>query len=99
MRQVQHQPELASIGEVLGALIQPSPDITDDEVLARVSGWLAVEIAGGLGADFDDVWRVLTHLPDGYLRLLESPEGWVALSVIVAADFGVSLVPVNPAIH
>lgn len=62
-------------------------------------GWLAVEITAALGADFGDVWRVLTHLPDGYLRLLESPEGWAALGAIIAADLGVSSVPVIPAIH
>lgn len=97
MSPVQRQPDFASIGEVLGALLLP--DITDEEAMACVGGWLAVEITSALGADFDDVWRVLTHMPDGYLRLLESPEGWVGLSAIVAAEFGLSLLPVVPAIH
>lgn len=97
MSPFQRQPDLAIIGEVFGALLLPN--ITDDEAMACVGGWLAVAITNSLGADFDDVWHILTHLPDGYLRLLESPEGWVALSAIVAAEIGLSLVPVVPAIH
>ena len=75
------------------------PAVTDDQAMACAGGWLAVEITRSLGADFRDVWSALTHLPDGYLRLLESPEGWAALGAIVAADLGVSSVPVVPAIH
>lgn len=80
-------------------LLKPLPDITDDEAMACVGGWLAVEITSALGADYDDVWHVLTHLPDGYLSLLDSPQGWVAISAIVAAELGNSSVPVIPAIH
>ena len=75
------------------------PAVTDDQAMAFAGGWLAVEITRSLSADFSDVWSALTHLPDGYLRLLESPEGWAALGAIVAADLGVSSVPVVPAIH
>lgn len=84
-----------------GALLADTllPAVTDDQAMACAGGWLAVEITESLGAAFSDVWSVLTHLPDGYLRLLESPEGWSALSAIVAADLGVSSVPVLPAIH
>lgn len=60
---------------------------------------LARSVTIALDADFKDVWSIMTHLPDGYLRLLESPEGWAALGAIVAAGLGVSSVPVVPAIH
>lgn len=60
---------------------------------------LAANVTSALKADYDEVWRMMTHLPDGYLRLLESPEGWAALGAIVAAGLGISSVPVNPAIH
>ncbi len=60
---------------------------------------LARSVTSALEADFEDVWRIMTHLPEGYLRLLESPEGWAALSAIVSADLGILSVPVNPAIH
>lgn len=60
---------------------------------------LARSVASALDADYNEVWRVMTCLPDGYLRLLESPEGWAALSAIVAVDLGILSVPVNPAIH
>lgn len=99
MRPAPGYPDAASVGELLGSLFQPLPEVTDEEAMACVGGWLAVETTSALCADFDDVWRVLTHLPDGYLRLLESPEGWAALSAIVAAELGFSLVPVVPAIH
>ena len=75
------------------------PTATDDQAMACAGGWLAVEITRSLGADFIEVWAVLTHLPDGYLRLLESPEGWAAISAIVATDLGVCSVPIVPAIH
>lgn len=60
---------------------------------------LAANITSALEADFSDVWHIMTRLPDGYLRLLESPEGWAALGAIVAAELGISSVPVQPVIH
>lgn len=60
---------------------------------------LARSVTSALDADYSEVWQALTYLPDGYLRLLESPEGWVALGAIVAAGLGISTVPVHPAIH
>ena len=85
----------------LGALFADEliPDVTDEQAMACAGGRLAVEITEALGADYTDVWRVLTHLPDGFLPLLESPEGWAALGAIVAADLGFATVPVFPVTH
>lgn len=95
----QTYPALISIGELLGALLQPVPAITDEDATVYVGMSLALSLSAALASDFDEIWRVMTHLPDGYLRLLESPEGWAALGAIVAADLGISSVPVVPAIH
>lgn len=75
------------------------PPFTDEDALVWSGHWLAFDISNTLGITFDNVWTVLTHLPDSYLRLLECPEGWVALSAIVAADLGVTPAPVIPAVH
>ena len=85
----------------VGALFADDPlfVVTDEQAMACAGGWLAVEITEALGADHADVWRVLTHLPDGFLPLLESPEGWAALGAIVAADLGFATVPVVPRTH
>ena len=74
-------------------------DLSEEQAMACAGEWLAVKIADALGADYNDVWRVLTHLPDGYLPLLESPEGWAALGAIVATDLGFATVPVIPLTH
>ena len=74
-------------------------DLSDEQAMACAGEWLAVKITEALGADYTDVWDALTHLPDGYLPLLESPEGWAARGVIVAADLGVATVPVFPVTH
>ena len=86
-----------SLGDILAALLRPAVSYEDAMIYAGTS--LSMSIAHVLQADFAEVWRIMTHLPDGYLRLLESPEGWAALSAIVAADLGILSVPVNPAIH
>lgn len=75
------------------------PALNDDDALVLAGDRLAIQITNALGVAFGDVWTSLTHLPDGYLRLLESPEGWTALSAIVAADLGISPVPVIPVLH
>ena len=71
----------------------------DEQAMACAGEWLAVKITEALSADYNDVWRTLTHLPDGYLPLLESPEGWAALSAIVAMDLGFAIVPFIPLTH
>lgn len=86
-----------SLGDILAALLRPA--VTDEDAMIYAATCLAMSIVNALESDFEKVWRVMTYLPDGYLRLLESPEGWAALSAIVAADLGISSVPVNPAIH
>ena len=99
MNAAQPQPDLAIISEFLAALLPPAPVITDQDAMIYVGMSLALSISMALESDFDEVWRIMTYLPDGYLRLLESPEGWAALSAVVAADLGISSVPVVPAIH
>ena len=74
-------------------------DLSDEQAMACAGEWLAVKITEALGANYTDVWRTLTHLPDGYLPLLESPEGWAALGAIVATDLGFATVPVIPLTH
>ena len=74
-------------------------DLSDEQAMACAGEWLAVKITEVLGADYNDVWRTLTHLPGGYLPLLESPEGWAALGAIVATDLGFATVPVIPLTH
>ena len=74
-------------------------DLSDEQAMACAGEWLAVKITEALGADYNDVWCALTHLPDGYLPLLESPEGWAALGAIVATDLGFATVPVIPLTH
>lgn len=60
---------------------------------------LAAQIALSSQFAFADVWNVLTLLPDGYLTLLDSPEGWAAISAIIAAELGDSSAPIVPVIH
>ncbi|MBK7162648.1 MAG: hypothetical protein IPH79_09195 [Sphingomonadales bacterium] len=86
-----------SLGDILAALLRPA--VSDEDAMIYAGTSLALTVANVLEADFDEVWRIMTHLPDGYLRLLESPEGWAALSAVIAAGLGISSVPVNPAIH
>ena len=99
MNAVQTQPDLITIGELIAAFLPPAPDITDQDAMILVGMSLALSISMALQTDFDEVWQIMTYLPDGYLRLLESPEGWAALGAVVAADLGISSVPVVPAIH
>ena len=82
-----------SAGEVLPHVL------SDEQAMACAGEWLAVKITEALGADYNDVWDALTHLPDGYLPLLQSPEGWAALGAIVAMDLGFATVPVIPITH
>ena len=81
------------------AVIDLPHDFSDEQAMACAGEWLAVKITEALGDDYNDVWRALSHLPDGYLPLLESPEGWAALGAIVASDLGFRSVPVIPLKH
>ena len=40
-------------------------DLSDEQAMACAGEWLAVKITEALSADYNDVWRTLTHLPDG----------------------------------
>lgn len=99
MSPVQIETGFVRTGQLLELHCQSFPKITNEKAMTCVGGWLAVEISKANVADFDQVWLVLTHLPDGYLCLLESPEGCVALSAIVAAELGLPSVLTVPAIH
>jgi hypothetical protein len=87
-----------SLGDILAACLQSEP-VNELEATQYAGESLAAQIASASQFDFDAVWQVLIHLPDGYLRLLDSPEGWAAISAIVSAEMGVSSVPVVPVIH
>ena len=99
MNTVQTQPDLTILSDFLAALLPPVAGVTNEEAMIYAGISLALSISMALQTDFDEVWQIMTYLPDGYLRLLESPEGWAALGAIVAADLGISSVPVVPAIH
>ena len=90
---------IEGIGRTPLAVADLPHDLTDEQAMACAGEWLAVKITEALSADYKDVWRALTHLPDGYLPLLESPEGWAALGAIVATDLGLAMVPVIPLTH
>jgi len=87
-----------SLGDIMASALHPEP-VSELEATQYAGESLAAQIAFASQFDFDDVWQVLIHLPDGYLRLLDSPEGWAAISAIVAAEMGDSSVPVVPVIH
>lgn len=99
MNAAQANTDDVSLGEFLAALLWPIPAITDEDAMICAGISLARSTSQALEADFAKVWQIMTYLPEGYLRLLESPEGWSALSAVVAADLGISSVPVVPAIH
>ena len=94
---------VAVAGDGIGLKPLPVSDLphnlSDEEAMVCAGEWLAGKITEALDADYSDVWHALTHLPDGYLTLLESPEGWAALGAIVATDLGFATVPVIPLTH
>ncbi len=92
----------ASLKMLLGGSIPTvslAPDESAEQALVSAGSRLATEITESFNADFNDVWRVLTHLPDGFLSLLESPEGWTALSALVANDLNLAGGVVMPVLH
>lgn len=98
MNAPQSYPDVSlSLGDILGALLRPA--ISDEDAMLYAATSLAMSLSYALTADFKEVWCIMTHLPDGYLRLLESPEGWAVISAIIAADLGIISAPVVPAIH
>lgn len=87
-----------TLGEILADCLRSS-ETSETEAMQYAGESLAAQIALSSQFDFDDVWKILTHLPEGYLRLLDSPEGWAAISAIVSAEMGVPSVPVIPTLH
>ncbi len=79
----------------------------DDEELRRRNAQyqllcayqLARNLAAAFGVGEEDTFDALTIAPDNMLVLLGSPEGWLLLSSLVAADLGREDVAVAVTIH
>ncbi|MFD1767983.1 hypothetical protein ACFSAG_14140 [Sphingorhabdus buctiana] len=87
-----------TLGEILAACLKPGP-LSDDEAMHFAGFHLAGLIAHNSTADFEQVWREMTHLPEGLLVLLDNREGWQALSSVICGLLGVDTAPVTPVIH
>lgn len=57
------------------------------------------EIATLLDVDHGLVWQVLCTVPDNMLTLLDSPQGWGAISGYVSAELGIVCPDYMPAVH
>src|SRR5678809_818029 len=86
-------PSLSPGGIIAAALAAQSqgeaPASTAMDDLARLrSAWrLADQLAPLFSVTSGDVFDALCTIPDNMLSLLETPEGWTALSGYLAADF------------
>ncbi|MCC6479474.1 MAG: hypothetical protein IT552_09720 [Sphingomonadaceae bacterium] len=87
-----------TLGEILAACLQPAP-FSDLDALHYTGSHVAYLIAHNSTADFEQVWREMTHLPEGLLVLLDNREGWQALSSVICGLLGVDTAPVTPVIH
>lgn len=92
-----------SVGEVISAALKADLDAYDCEwelaVRFECARHLSHCLGPLLGVPQGEVWEALTHVPDNLLGLLDSPEGWVTLSGIVAYDLGISPPAYLPAIN
>lgn len=88
-----------SIGDVIAAAL--SADLAERELDTRVhcAMHLAHRTARMLGVTEGEAWEALTYVPDNLLHLLDSPQGWSALTGMIARDLGVAAVPFTPSVH
>jgi hypothetical protein len=89
----------ASLGEILAHCLAERVEMTELEAMQCAGLHLARRIAHNSNAEFENVWREMTHLPDGLLKLLDSREGWHALSAVVCGALDVPTASVIPVVH
>jgi len=87
-----------TLGEILAAFLQPAP-LNELDALHYTGAHVASLIAHNSTADFEQVWREMTHLPEGLLVLLNNREGWQALSAVVCGLLKVDTAPVTPVLN
>lgn len=61
--------------------------------------YLAHRVGSLLSVPEGEVWDALTFVPDNLLHLLDSPQGWSALSSMVAHDLGILAPAYAPSIN
>lgn len=87
-----------NLGQLLADCLQTA-GVSDEEAM----GWAGISVARMISetaeVEYSEVWRVMTHLPENYLTLLETPEGWVGLAAVVCGVLGVAFTPVQPLRH
>lgn len=88
----------ATLGELLAAVLPP-PGVADGEAVLLAGRTFTRELAGDIGVEPALVWDRLTVVPDNMLSLLDSPEGWTALGLYIAADLGVPAIHFKPTVH
>ena len=88
-----------SLGELLSAAFAEPVQISDEDAMGWTGLHLARLIAETSDIDHTDVWDAMTHMPAGYLRFLETPEGWVALGALVQRILGVPGEPIAPVLN
>ena len=88
-----------SLGELLSAALVGPDQISDEDAMGWTGLHLARLIAETSDIDHADVWHTMTHMPAGYLRFLESPEGWVALGALVSRILDVPGEPISPVLN
>jgi hypothetical protein len=60
---------------------------------------LAYDLADEFAAPVGDVWFSICNLPENILVLLDSPQGWSALSAVVGFDLGLPASGYGPTVH
>lgn len=92
-----------TLGDILGAFLSAYDPEVEKRIEARAQLASAYELSRRLApllrVGEEDVFQALTYVPDNMLPLLKSPEGWAALSALVATDLGAGFVPVPVTIH
>lgn len=94
-------PAEQSLGEILAAFLRAAPSQFDieDEAQRRAAFELVRKTAPLMGVSEIEAFDALTYVPDNLLPLLQSPQGWSALSAFVASDLGVVAPAFKPTVH
>ncbi|MES2493993.1 MAG: hypothetical protein V4579_12040 [Pseudomonadota bacterium] len=89
-----------TIGDVIAAVLGlrlPAVSELDGRIISAKA--LAAQLADLTGLAADDAYSSLCYVPDNFLPLLDSPQGWTALACVVAADCGVPEPALRPTLH
>lgn len=84
------------IAAVLGLRLPMVSELDRRIITAKA---LAAQVADLTGLAADDAHTALCYLPDNFLPLIDSPQGWAALACVVAADCGVPEPAHYPTLH